>query len=468
MPRRAAPLAALLAAAALCTLGGLHALGHADAIVPVLVSLRRFTPFYWEQERYGMLVPLLARPVSDPLANLLLQRFLTALAGLGAVALVARHALGGREARLAGVFAAGLLLAAAPGPWLFEYLVDQPYGLSLALALGGLAIAAPEQGRPGPLRLAAGAALVLAAHWVNAAAGLVLLPLAVARGLVAGREGLRRLATEAALLSGGLASGVLVLRLAPALAGGALQTSLGFLPPAAWPGAWAALVREAWLAGSAWAAALAACAAAGLALLAADPARRPELPRTLLRAGALVAAAAAYAAFCGTLRWVAQNGHHWRYLAPSAVLVHVAAVALLAAPLLGALLAFGWPSLARVRADLERTTGRFTPALLAAGCDVVAGDYWSVWPAVWHVAWTRHARGEPGTLHGLSHRAAPTLSAWRGRAGVRVCVPGGQEAIAARWIARYGLAGEVSPVVLPAGGLPSTPWPDSNRSAGVK
>src|SRR5512142_2694983 len=131
----------------LVDLGAFHALEHADAIVPVLVSLQRWTPFYWDQERYGMLVPLLALPVRDPFWNLLVQRGLLVLAGLGAVVLLARHVLAGRDWPLAGALAAGGLLLAAPAPWLFEYLGDQPYGLSVALALAGLAVA--ERGAPG-------------------------------------------------------------------------------------------------------------------------------------------------------------------------------------------------------------------------------------------------------------------------------------------------------------------------------
>ncbi|MCM2335078.1 MAG: hypothetical protein NDI82_14180, partial [Anaeromyxobacteraceae bacterium] len=63
----------------------------------MLVSLQRWTPFYWDQERYGMLVPLLALPVRDPLWNLLLQRGLLVLGGLAAVVLLARHALPDRD-----------------------------------------------------------------------------------------------------------------------------------------------------------------------------------------------------------------------------------------------------------------------------------------------------------------------------------------------------------------------------------
>src|SRR5512138_3409683 len=129
--RTAVLLASLAAAAILVDLGRFHALEHADAIVPVLVSLQRWTPFYWDQECYGMLVPLLALPVRDPFWNLLLQRGLLVLAGLASVLLLARHVLAGRDWPLAGALAAAGLLLAAPARWLFEFLGGQPCGLSL-------------------------------------------------------------------------------------------------------------------------------------------------------------------------------------------------------------------------------------------------------------------------------------------------------------------------------------------------
>src|SRR5512133_2200656 len=122
-----------------------------------------------------MLVPLLALPIRDPLWNLLVQRFLLALAGLGAVVLLARHVLAGRDWPLAGALAVAGLLAAAPATWLFEYCFDQPYGLSLALAAAGLAAAEPgDDGRRSWPRVAAGATLLVLAHWWNATAGLLL------------------------------------------------------------------------------------------------------------------------------------------------------------------------------------------------------------------------------------------------------------------------------------------------------
>ncbi|BDG01845.1 hypothetical protein [Anaeromyxobacter oryzae] len=461
-----ATFAALAAAAVLLDLGRLHALEHGDSIVPVLVSLQRWTPFYWDQERYGMLVPLVALPVRDPLWNLLLQRLLLVLAGLAAVVLLARHVLAGREWRVAGALATVLVLLSWPAPWLFEYLGDQPYGLGLALALAGLAVAEPGPGgRRGPARLGAGLALVLLAHWVNAATGLLLVPLAVARAGVDLADGeprraaLDRLVVDGALLVAGLAAGQVLLRLYPVFSGQPLRLATGALPVAEWPRAWAAYLGRAAREAGAIAAATGAVAAAGAAALLL-PAVRPHARAVLLRAGALVAGAAVYALLTGTFAWVRDNAWHWRYLAPAVLLVQLAAVAPLAEALaaagrlaraalpgavalvpLAALAAAGPPSLARVRADLDRVAGRWTEDVLAARCDLVTGDYWSVWPAVWHVAWSGRARGTPVRVYGLAHRANPTVPAWRDRPSstLRVCRVRGAEGAADRALRDYGL-----------------------------
>lgn len=489
--RGAILLGAIAAAAALIDLGGLHRLEDGDSLVPVLVSLQRWTPFYWDQERYGMLVPLLALPVRDPLWNLLAQRFLLAAAGLGAVLLVARHALAGRDWPLAGLLAAGALLASAPPEWLFEYLWSQPYGLSLALAAAGLAVAEPRAGdRPSVARVGAGLVLVVAAHWVNAATGVLLLALAAARAGVDRLEGeprarvIARLARDGGLLVAGLAAGQVLLRLYPALTGYPLRLHLAPVPPSALPRAWAALAANAWVASGAWRAVLAGAAAAGVLLLSLAP-LRGRLPGALLRAAALTAAALGYALFAGSLRWVEENAFHWRYLAPSAVLVHLAALSLLAEPLArlrrtsgaaalaalallsaAAIAAGGPPSLSRVRADLDRAAGRHTGDVLAARCDVVAGDYWSVWPAVFHATLVLRERGDRRPVWGVTHRTNPTVAQWAGRrATLRICRPRGEEAQAERWLRSFHLwpvrtlerreTVDVLAVAPPAGGPPA-------------
>lgn len=467
--RRAALLLGALALAALLVdLGRFHRLEHGDSIAPVLLSLQRWTPFYWDQERYGMLVPLLSLPVRDPLWNLLVQRGLLVLAGLASVVLLARHVLARRDWPLAGALSAAALLAAAPEAWRFEFLGNQPYGLSAALALAGLAFAEPGPGGRRPAwRLAAGGLLVVAAHWVNAAVGVALVPLALARAAVDTREGeppaevRGRLVVDLALLGTGLVAGQAMARLHALVTGSPLRPAMGLLPPERWPAAWADLLGNAWREAGAWPWALAAAVAGGVALLAL-PRFRPLLRLEVERALLLLLAALAYALFAGALRWVAENAFHWRYLAPSAVLAHVAAVGLLAEPMgrlaraarpalaagvalvpVAALAVSGPPSLARVRADLDAVAGRHTEDVLSAGCNLVAGDYWTVWPAVWHATLVARERGDGRRIWGISHRSSPTVPQWSAlpREALRICRPRGEgeEAAAERWLRAYRL-----------------------------
>jgi hypothetical protein len=461
-------LAALLAAAALVDLGGFHALEHGDSIVPVLVSLLRWTPFYWEQERFGMLVPLLAAPVRDPLWNLLLQRALCILGGLAAVVLLARHALAVRDWPLCGAVAVAGLLALPSGGWAFEYLADQPYGVSLALALAGLAVAEPgPAGRRSAWRLAAGLLLVLLAHWVNATIGVVLGLLALARAaedLATGeprREVAGRLLVDAGLLAAGLVAGLAMFRAGAAWLGHTRRVAEGFLPAVEWPGSWATLLGRTVADEGAWLAALALSAVAGAGLLSL-PSLRPVRRQALWRAATLAAAALGWFAFTGTLEWVAGSAHHWRYVIPSMLLLHLAAASLLAEPLsrtarlagpalaaallaipVAAVAAWGPPSLAGVRADLARVTGRHAEEVRLARCDLMTGDYWSVWPTLWRIEQLNHERGEGRRVYGVVHRGTPTMPAWAGRPreALRICRP--RTAVAERdgerWLRMYRL-----------------------------
>src|SRR5436305_14423335 len=81
-------------------LGTLHDYDHADSLLPVLVSTQRWTPFFWGQDRFGMLIPLLAMPIRHPLGNLLAQGWMMTAAGLLAPSATARclwHAIDGRR-----------------------------------------------------------------------------------------------------------------------------------------------------------------------------------------------------------------------------------------------------------------------------------------------------------------------------------------------------------------------------------
>ena len=56
---------------------------------------------------------------------------------------------------------------------------------------------------------------------------------------------------------------------------------------------------------------------------------------------------------------------------------------------------------------MDRSTGRWTPDVLAADCTHVVGDYWAVWPAAFHTNMTRADRGDPRRVWGVTFRADP-------------------------------------------------------------
>jgi hypothetical protein len=80
---------------------------------------------------------------------------------------------------------------------------------------------------------------------------------------------------------------------------------------------------------------------------------------------------------------------------------------------LAALGHYGWPSLTRARAGLDRALGTCTNDILAARCNLVAGGYWETWPAVFHANLALHERRLPGTVWGIAPRGTATQSFWQ-------------------------------------------------------
>ena len=52
-----------------------------DTLIPILISVYKWTPFYWEQNRFGMFLPLLFSPLKKPEINLWLQTFICLFTG---------------------------------------------------------------------------------------------------------------------------------------------------------------------------------------------------------------------------------------------------------------------------------------------------------------------------------------------------------------------------------------------------
>ena len=458
----------LCAAAALWVdFGTLHRLHHGDSLLPVLVSLQYWTPFQWELDRHGMLVPLLALPVRHPLANLLVQGFLDVFGGLAAFFLLARYMLRESIDPVVGALGVTAFLTLAPAPYRFDYLMDVSYGVWLTLGLGGLLVAEPEPGvgaRTWGRRLAALGLLTLA-HWVYGAAALYLATLVVFRTLFqAGfrqrvARGIRSVPLPAKDLAASAARGLqtapvqaVLLLIASFLIGRALTelsihhpTTFARIPLELWPGAWASMAEQTMLAlaPGVWPLALGSMATLavivnlvrahrGAPLL--DEGSADGLGVPWREAAALLATALVVALYMGTRVWLKLNDYALAFTCCASVsLTQAALVMLIVKPLghaflaerpsrvpilvallllLGVSAGYGIPSLRRVRADIDRLSV-LTPDVLATGCTHIAGNYWTVWPAIFHANLALYERGESRTVWGVTLGGQPTSMLWR-------------------------------------------------------
>ena len=418
--------------------GRLHTNQTADSIVPVLVSLQRWTPFFWGQDRFGMLIPLVAMPFRHPLANMIAQGWMLCAAGLLAPFLVARWLDAAPLTWFtAGAFANVLLLLMARPEVQFDWLVGQPYSLSITLAAAGLLAAE----RDGPAGTAASLALMLLAHWVNLTIFVLIVPLILLRRPFVARA----LATTAC----GIAVGLALTRLSPD------RTPSAVIPLSEWPQAWVDLWARASTAfpHPGGVAAIIVLAAAGTALLVArsDGRRHVEAAAVALLVGLIYWLAA------GTSRWVQLNLFYPRYIFSSVLMSGVAAGIVFAAllrnrsGLLAALTAaallvvtaigYGPPSPRGVRSTIDRRLGAITTDVVSSGATVIGGDYWVVWPAVFHANLTTYRRsdGSRHAFYGLTYRSEPTNRFWmNGSRDVLIAAPAGDQSIE-RWVNRIGL-----------------------------
>jgi hypothetical protein len=438
-------------AAAWLALSGIHAGHNSDSFVFGLLSLDAYAPFFWEQDRVGMLVPLAAAAVRDPLWNLVLQTGLSAFAGLCVPLLLAELVYPHANGRLAAVLANAVVLGLAPERVRANLLFECCYPQAMALGCAALLVLGRGPGWPSLWRALASAALMCLACWVYLGVPLWLGPLALARGWLEpdpagappGRWLTRplrrpRVLIGCALVVVGFAVGFAAMLAArSALAGLIEPTPQGGLPPSEWLESWGLFLRHfaRFPETGPWLAVLFGGAAAGV--LAARLARvRPEVPLVPALLVLLVPAVAEFG-YIGTRTWTAMNDHHPRYLLGTAVCLQLAC-ALLAVRALSARAAsatwphavaalvlfaaataqFGFPTPDRPRREIEAIAGQWTDALTDARADAVGGVYWTTWPAAYHMNLTRRRAGDGRVFPAITIRGAMLLrrsELWDGR-----------------------------------------------------
>jgi len=437
--------------AVLVDLGKLHRYHNADSLVPVLLSLYRWQFYYWEQNRFGMLVPLLASPFDHPLTNLLVQNGITAWSGILGIFLASRYLYRDHTWPLIGFASSILFFLVAPLYFQWMYLSTWTvYAPSLPLAFTALLLVIPTEGqsRPKIWKLLVALALVALAAWVNSAMAFLLVPLVGATGLFRWLSDSARprvsyrnphlveLVLSAFLLISGTAFAIATQKI-KALA--PYPTTWVQFPAAAeWPDLATMMATGFWsdIEPVEWAGTMVVSLAIACGFLLFSNYRRITLQSLALVLLTFVAVVV-YAALMGVL-----FKGRWRYGIPGIMLLHIAVIASFVRPwasqsnplrirqlmygacvlLVGAVLvAHSYPSLARVRADLDQipagsktgsTAGARADALIESNATHVAGSYWDVWPAVFLANVKLAERDEKRTIWGLTHRAWPTERSW--------------------------------------------------------
>jgi hypothetical protein len=206
-----------------------------------------------------------------------------------------------------------------------------------------------------------------------------------------------------------------------------------FLPPGEWLACAAAVLNNLpqelhkhWL----WA--IAATALAGLPTLAWTSGRR-ALPLSAKVMLALLVPAATSLAFMTSLNHVHRSnyGHYifvsvflwqgacvlfavlqWTAVLPDTRRVRMAPYGLLALFCLVAAARHGRPGVDVVRHVLDENIGQHTAELLAERCTHVTGDYWHVWPTMFHANLVLADQGRNEPIWGIAQRCLPTADRW--------------------------------------------------------
>ncbi len=399
---------------------------NADSIVPALVSLQHWTPYFWDTNRYGMLLPLLAAPLRNPLANLLFQAAVGIFAGMSSSFLLVRYFFDDSYYWLSAAALQNIwLLLLVPPYTRFDWLVVQCYGMSFFLAFTGLLLLRKK-------RWVAATALLLLASWVNAATFVLVLPLVVARHLVLKRK--QGLLPALAVVAASGAAGIWFSHLVR------FQTTTpGIAPVSSWTQGW----RQdlAYFPGGSFKLPL-------LSLWVLIPALfgliRLVLTRKSKRAlwtcAALLVCAVTYVAAIDTLAWVQLSDYGMRFVYPSILLLSLAAAILAVAPfadrlakvqwvpaaaaalLFVATLSYGPPSASGIRQWLHARYGGMTADIVQSKALLVAGNYWTVWPAVFDANLALRQQGQQRQVYGLTYRYQGSARKWSRLTGFCVAI----------------------------------------------
>jgi hypothetical protein len=249
---------------------------------------------------------------------------------------------------------------------------------------------------------------------------LVLLPAVAVRGRHAGRL--------AAFTVIGAAAGAITAQLAPVP-----HTTTALTALSEWPRGWSQLARSSVAVVEHPVIVWCVIGAALAALLCVSRERRAVVALSCI---ALGVGAANWLAV-GTSMWVRMNLYYPRYVFPSLMMFGLAAVipivnawrtsdrtivataAIVLATATG--LVYGAPSWQGLNDSLDRRFEPVTRDIVRAHANVIAGEYWKVWPAVFHANALKYREAGTVDVYGLTDRSAATNHLWK-KPGAQVLI----------------------------------------------
>ncbi|CAN5292642.1 hypothetical protein BH11PLA2_BH11PLA2_50150 [soil metagenome] len=397
----------------------LFTLHTADSLIYSLGSLDHWTPFFWEQDRVGMLVPLVTMPLRHPLANLLLQTVLMTFCGLSLPLLLARLLNPTTAGAIATVVSNVLFIALAPALLHENQFIVCMYPVGLCLGVSALIVLNRDDDslsfrRASWLHVVISLVLMTLGMWTYLGIVVILLPLACLRFLTT-----RRFSGILVTLVS-FAVGFALMKFVNNLPPYDVPTSNESLPWREWPAAWAMLlfrIREQ-PGGNDWL--FSVVIVVGIGLLAVVV-RRPRR-RDMIAIAILLIVAGVEVGFCGTRKWISHNIHHPRYIIFAITAVPLAAAMLLTSVscrcrmrscwLCGLALIglfgtgswrYGLPAITQPRQISQHQFCQYSSAVRNSDCPVMGAKYWDLWTTYF---WLRLEAYESGGT-------APIPIGWR-------------------------------------------------------
>jgi hypothetical protein len=407
-----------------------------------LISIERWTPYYWGDNRLGTLLPLLASAVRSYVPNLLLQTQLSVAAALLTVVLFQcfflqrEHGFTARNLGAACITIAIAMAVFRPHDRVVQVflLPSHPYFTSLSLALIGLTAILRYSARP-LMRFSVAAIALLLSFWVNWTNGPVVIGLALLLPSPAQSIGSHLRARATAVL---LAGTTLAAMYAFSLRYPRLLVT-GIAPFSAFPNTVSLMLAN--VAGDLLyleRASVLLCAA----LVAAALRWRKQFARKSFSPGeahVIIGVALVFAISVAATEWVMKNAYEWRYWTVPIALVFLVVASFVADSIYlqllratkaipasglgggatatavavlffaaGTIRAFGVPSIELARESIDAVSRVHYAKVEQLRCTHMIGDYWVAWSSVFY----NRSRSIEPPLWAISLRSEATEDLW--------------------------------------------------------